>query len=252
MLSFSEINTTSFGIDPSPEGAKRFLKSTTTQFSDLVDRGVRRWRMTPQYASTFDAIVGRSRHIQNHLGSNMDLRFLLGSRLIDLLHDMEKLLPQRRFFLVTLLSDRWLSFDRYTQIWLGGMKDAMRQVLRLGGFTGWFGMVEVQTLDETVRYFGRILLPHGHFVVWSDDLDFDPLDAENRMAASGRLESRTSAKTVTVRADRSTSACNIAAYVMKAAALAKYRVPAHRSPSRFGLADCALPDVTPVSSSTWN
>ena len=155
-------------------------------------------------------------------------------------------MPWRRFYLVTLLSDRWLSFDRHTQIWLGGMKDAIRQVFRLGGFTGWFGLVELQTMDETVRYFGRLLLPHGHCIAWSDDPDFDPKRSEARMAASRRLESLTGATTVTVRADPSTSVCNMAAYLMKAAALAKRRFMTARSPSGFILDECALPPVSAV------
>ena len=248
MRNFSDIkiDKASFGIDPTPKGAKRYLRGTIADMLNTFDRSVNRWSLTRMETLTLSGIIGRTRSDQNLLGSNLQLRLKLGSRLIDLLHTMETEMPNRRFYLVTLLSDRWLSFDRYAHIWLGGMKDAMRQVLRLGNFTGWFGLIELQTLDESVQALGRILLPHGHFIGWSDDPDFDPNRAAARMAGSKRLESRTSAATADVRADPLTSVCNIAAYLMKAPASAKYRVPSLRSHSGFALADCALPPVSAV------
>lgn len=248
MLSFSEliIDPSDLGIDPTPTGAKRWLRSTIDQMAQLFDRSTFRAALLPQDIPVADAIVGRRWAPRNCLASNLQLRMELGSRLIDLLFEMQTEMPHRRFFLVTLVSDRWLSFDRYTEIWLGGMKGAARQVMRLGRWDGWFGAVEVQTLDETITYFGRILLPHIHVIAWSDDPDFDPEVAEANMSDSGRLESRVSAKTVDVRVDPSTSVCNLAAYIMKAPCVAKRRVPSLKSASGFSFGDSRLPPVSAV------
>lgn len=248
MRGFSDIpiDRLALGIDPSPKAAKSFVAETTHQLLSTFDRSIERWRLSPQEVRFLDAMVGRHRNDRSLLASNLMLRRQLASRLIDLLHEMEATAPSRRFYLVTPLSDRWLSFDRFTQIWLGGMTHAVRQIMRLGKFTGWFGLIELQTLDETVQFFGRLLLPHGHFIAWSDDPEFDPEEAEARMAASRRLESGTGAATVTVRSDPRLSPCNMGAYIMKGAALAKRRAPNSRSPVGFVLDECALPPVSAV------
>ena len=234
------------GIDPSPDGAKRYLRGTVLQMRNLVDRSVERLTLTPRECVIADSIFGKSRSVRNALSSNLELRYKLGCRLIDLLDDMQRAHSRRRFWLVTLISDRWLSFDKHTRIWLGGMKEACRQVMSLGDFDGWFGLVEIQTLDETIRYLGRILMPHSHFVAWSDDPLFDPEQAASLMQASGRLESRVWVATADVRRDPTTSVCNIAAYIMKAPAVAKYRVYAKDMPAGFALTDCKLPPVSAV------
>lgn len=235
MTGFSELqlDPAAMGIDPSAEGAKRYLRGTTLQMRDLFDRSIERLVLLPQETRIADSILGRSRGSCNGLSSNLQLRLALGCLLIDLFNAMQRAQSQRRFWLVTLISDRWLSFDRHTRIWLGGMKDTSRQVMALGGFDGWFGLLEVQTLDETTRFLGRILLPNAHFIAWSDDETFDPNEAQSRMAASGRLESYVGAATADVRVDAKTSVCNMAAYIMKAAAIAKCRVPDRNMPAGF-------------------
>jgi len=248
MVSFSQLNCRApiSNIDPSPAGAKKYLRETITQTLSLYDRGTSRWKLLPQDLIVAEAIIGRSRLVANQLASNMGLRRALGSLLIDLLGAMQNAHPRRRFFLVTLISDRWLSFDLDTYIWLGGMQNTVRPVMALGGFTGWFGMIEVQTLDETVRGLGRILMPHAHAVAWSDDPRFCPEEAEGVMRASKRLISRIGAATVDVSYREDTSACNLGAYIMKAAAVAKFREPCRYSPSGLKLSDTALPPVSAV------
>lgn len=244
MRNFSDIPIVPQGINPEPEAAKRYLNDTITDLAEILDRGLRRWDLSTQENRMLDSLLGHSGH--NCLASNLTLRRDLGRRLVDILAEMETANPGRRFWLVTLISDRWLSFDRYCRIWLGGMKAAARQVMAMGGFCGWFGFIEVQTLDHTTSFFGRILMPHAHFIAWSDHPSFDHAGAEARMASSGRLESRTGARTVVVNRDLSTSTSNLAAYIMKAGGLAKRREVRSTRPGDMVLRDCSLPPVSAI------
>jgi hypothetical protein len=248
MATFSQLNIpkTKSNIDPSPLSAKDYLRGTISQLLDIYDRGVDRWMLLPQEIARSEEIIGRRGRYENCLASNMGLRLTSGGLLIDLCRQMELNRPERCYFLVTLISDRWLSFDRDTYIWLEGMRRTVRPVMALGGFDGWFSMLEIQSLDETVRGLGRILLPHAHAIAWSDDPAFSPEAAEQRMASSRRLVSRIGAKTVHVSYRADTSPCNLAAYIIKAACLAKYREPCIRSPSGIKLSDTALPPVSAV------
>jgi hypothetical protein len=159
---------------------------------------------------------------------------------------MAKTHPQRRFMLVTLISDRWLSYDRDVYIWLGGMQYTARKVMARGGFDGWFGMAELQSLSESEAGLGRILLPHFHAVAWSDDASIDFEAAESKMAKSKRLISTTGAPTATISFHSETYAANLAAYVMKAPSVAKYRAPNIHVPPGFTLEPTALAPVSAV------
>ena len=189
-----------------------------------------------------DAVLGSLRQAPtNALGANIGARNVVGSFAIDYFerHRLEH--PGRRYCLVTLFSDRWLSFDRLAAVWLGGITAASRQVMQLGAFDGWLAVTEFQTLVEIWAPLGRVILPNVHAVAWSDDPSFSFEAAEQRMAASRRLVSHIKAETASVSLRADTSPTNLIAYLLKGACVGKYRVPSKGSPSSFRLDDCALP-----------
>jgi hypothetical protein len=251
MRSFSDIPIPKVlcQIDPDPESAKAYLRSTISQHLELYDRSMDRWGLRTQESRRLNQLLGRQSPHANQLASNMPLREGLGCLIIDAFSDMMSRRPHRRYFSVTLISDRWLAFDRDTYVWLGGMRQSIRPVMALGCFDGWFAMLEVQTLDETVRGLGRILLPHAHAIAWSDDPEFSPENAVTVMTKSHRLVSRLGAPTVEIRYFDNTNPRNLAAYLFKAASVAKFREPCMRSPSGLHLADTALPPGSAVRQS---
>lgn len=224
-------------IDTSAHGAKSYLAGTIAQSVETHYRSTERWMLRPAELKTEAEIlgIGGAVRAQNTLASNMTLRYKVGSHGIDMFADMVKAYPGRRFALATLISDRWLAFDRDTFIFLGGMKAISQLVLDSTPFDGWVAVVEVQTLDESVRGLGRILLPNVHAVVWTDDPTLDFVAVEREMQRSPLLISRIGAATVTVRRWANSAPTNLFAYLMKNAAVAK-----HREPSRFTLSGFTL------------
>ncbi|HEU0043131.1 hypothetical protein [Sphingomonas sp.] len=241
---FSNLNVPEYlsGIDPSPRSAKTYLSGTLEQHLRLHKRSTEWWHLRPQDQRIEDAILGRpGKAPANALASNSSARYAVGQFGIDLFDQHRREWPQRRYALATLFSDRWLSFDRDLWVLLGGIKEASRQVIRLGQFDGWLAVVEFQTLVNTLGGLGRLILPNVHAVAWSDDPSFSFEAAEDRMLRSGRLFSHASAKTADVRRTADTSPTNLIAYMLKAAAVGKHRIPSTSSRWGFVLDDCALP-----------
>lgn len=248
MLSFSDINPHDVyaNIDPSPQGARSYHLATIRDIERTYARSIERANIPPGLERKLSGIVGLGKGISNCLASNLALRSKLTSRAIELFSAMQADLPHRRFFLTTLISDDWLTYDRNTQVFLGRMQATIRPVMALGQFDGWFGNIELQTMAETVAPFGRILMPHAHAVSWSDDPAFDAEEAENRMGSSKRLFSHLGAKTVDVSTRHDTGAANLVAYILKAPSVAKYRFPHQGSPSGFYLRPTALKPMSAV------
>lgn len=251
---FSQIKTKSryAEIDPSPAGAKKFLKSTIVEMRERTDRSVHRYILPKRDSAISNNLVGThaGHGIYNMLASNLRQRWICGSALIDAFHQHQRQRKDRQYRLITLISDRWLSFDRRdTIIWLAGIKKIAAEVMRHGRFDGWFGGVEIQILDESIPGFGRVLMAHFHAVAWTTDRAFDDRAAEKRMSSLPRLYCEMGAPTATVNGDEASSACNLVAYVMKAPSLAKVRVPCPpttEKPWGFYFADAALPPVAAV------
>jgi hypothetical protein len=153
--------------------------------------------------------------------------------------------PKRRFYAVTLISDFWHSYDWDCYLWLGTIKQTARAVLDRAGFSGWLGMVEVQTLDAAERMMGRILLPNCQIIGWSDDPSFSMNKAEERMLRSKGLTASVG-KTVEVKELPAGSQMNLAAYMMKGSSTAKYRKPERWHASGFKLARTQLQPISAV------
>ncbi len=244
---FSQLNTGSrwAEIDTSPAGAKEWLRETIRQMGDITRRSFERRELLPQHSLMLNRVLGAQRGAPcTMLASNLHQRSQCGAALIDFMDVHRRQTPERRYFLVTIFSDRWLSFDRaHTIIWLGGMKKIIAEVMRHAGFEGWFGAVEIQTLDETTGGLGRALLPHFHAIGWTTDRNFDPDAAAVRMQRLGRLKSHNNAQTVVITGDDGSSPSNLAAYILKAPSLAKAREPCASSPSGFRFTKTALPPI---------
>lgn len=232
-------------IDPSPAGARAFLLDTVKQMNAAVRRSFDRSIMPMRDKTMLDAILGGLRGAPcSMLASNLRQRASCGTALIDMMEAHRREKPARTYYLVTLFSDRWLSFDRtLTIIWLAGMKKIIAEVMRHGGFDGWIGAVEIQTLDESTGVLGRTLLPHFHAVVWTTNPNFDPDIAAAAMRGSGRLKSYNGANSAVITGGKHSSPCNLAAYVLKAPALAKTRESAPDTPSGFRFAPAKLPPI---------
>ncbi|WP_419826856.1 hypothetical protein [Sphingomonas sp.] len=183
---------------------------------------------------------------RNALASNMGLRWHVGAFGIDMFAEFAAQNPQRRFMLVTLISDGWLAYDCDTFIYLGGMQAASTALLNQAGFDGWAAIAEIQTLDESKKDLGRILLPNVHAIAWTMDPTIELAALERQLQASPELKSATSAATVTIEHRADTSPTNLMAYLLKNAALAKRRVPSRHSLSGLALGDCALRPASAV------
>lgn len=126
------------GIDPSAAAAKAHLRETLKQLVKLHRRSTEWWRLNPHQQRVETAILGSWRYPpRNGLAANVGARYAVGSRAIDMFDAEQREHPQRRYALVTLISDRWITLDRHPTLYLGGIKAATRQVLRLGRFDGW-------------------------------------------------------------------------------------------------------------------
>lgn len=234
-------------VDPTVRGALRHVRTTLKQAADLHLKSTARWGLTEEQTDTERELLGLDRGPpRNALASNITAKYVVAKRAIELLDRRQQRNPQRRWFLVTLINDRWMTYDRETEIWLGGMIATARPVLQLARFDGWLANVEIQTIDESRAGIGRWLLPHVHGVGWSDDPDFDVEAAEARMCESRRLYSGIGARTAQISVWDDSRACNQFAYVEKGACIAKCRHWNGRSPSGFWLGDCALRPISAV------
>ena len=239
-------------VDPSPSGASGFVQDTLRQIVALHYRSTEWWMLPRSLLQVERAMIGRpGERPRNVLASNTAAKYIVGRKAIELLDEQQNQHPGRRYYLVTLISDRWITYSHETELWLGGMIATSRPVMQLAGFDGWLGIVEVQTIMEAFIDKGRWLLPHVHAVAWSDDPDFDYLAAARRMNASDRLYNRIGAPCANIRHWQQqgkpvSRATNIAAYVFKGAALGKYRRWDDRSYSGFYLEDTKLSPIAAV------
>lgn len=241
-MNFSNINlgNAPSGIIAGPESAVRYTRDCYSQMRNLYRTSVHRWPISPRDRGLLDTITGATLYAPNQLASNLRLRASVSHRLINEFDQLATEHPERRFCLTTLFHDGWLTYDRDTYLWLGNIRAKSSDVMKLAGFDGYFGMVEVQAMSESVRDLGRILLPHVHFIAWSDSSNFKFSAAEEEMRASGLLYSRLGADTADIQVRSDTHPSNLAAYVAKAPCVAKRRAPDRMKPSGFRLDNSRL------------
>ena len=239
-------------VDPSPAGASGFVRDTLRQIVALHYRSTERWMLPRSLLQVERAMIGwPGERPRNVLASNTAAKYVVARKAIELLDEQQNQHPGRRYYLVTLISDRWITYSHKTKLWLGGMIATSRPVMQLAGFDGWLGIVEIQTIMEAFIDKGRWLLPHVHAVAWSDDPDFDYRAAARRMNASDRLYNRIGAPCADIRhweqqGKPLSRATNIAAYVFKGASLGKYRRWDGHSYSGFYLEDTKLSPIAAV------
>ena len=245
-LTFSQLNpyTKSASIDPTASATAAYMTAGNNRLRQLAERSRAYRQMTDRENRQFDAMLGRgSLRPANPCASNLRLRLLLSSHLRKVFAEQRSLYPHRRYFLVTLINDCWLTYDREPYIWLGSMRQTIPAVMNLGSFDGWYATIEFQMLDETRRGLGRIIMGHVHALAWSDEPIFHPLITAAAMRQTNRLFSDIDAPTVKVSPALDSHPNPFIAYLNKQDCFGKKRTFDPDHACGFALDPCVLPPV---------
>lgn len=242
-LEIDAINTADRGMPFTPT---KYLQHTCREHLDLVDRSIDRWRPLPQERRNLDEIIGRSGASRNCLASNHRLRMSVGNKFINLSKQLQLESPKRQFSLVTLVSDPWLILDRDPYVRLKAMRQTIHPVMALAEWDGWFGIIEFQTLSETVSGLGRVVMAHVHVMAWTERRSFYPERAQALMSDQKRIWTANGIPAVDVREIVDATPERVAAYMAKASSVAKRRLPDKNYASGFKLMPCALAPISAV------
>lgn len=231
-----------------PAEAVEALRTSISQFHDLVDHGIAQWAYEDSSAKNrLQLALGNRGSTERLLCSNRVVRQQAGEILIrHITRSQRKHGKSRTWYFLSFVDDRVLMNSYRPEVDLHAFKRRVDALVRSSGLHAVCAM-EVQALNNyPAGGRGRTLMLNAHAIGYSEQ-PFDPKAAESRLRKSRRLQHDWGIPTVHIRQiglDGSPIAW-LAYYLLKAPHIGKYRKwDATARPPGYRLFDTAMrPDL---------
>lgn len=214
------------------EAGRKMLAIKNQQFTRRVSEHLDHWSMDAPLREALLGLIGNGPRPINDLASNQALKKHVaeaGSDMIQLLADED---PKLKFYFGTIFDDKVRTSDRRTCLDLEPFKKRVRNILAEGGITEWVGLIELEGETNSVRGYGRAIIPHAHVIFWRSGA-FKPKLVSSKLSQSRRLESAIGAPTVKIKKRKDAdSAAYTMSYVNKPAKGANL-IPSRKNPGKF-------------------
>lgn len=216
------------------------LVSSIAKARDDAANNLACWRINDDTRAALLSVMGVGDDAPTALASDMSTRLIAARQLVASSLEMQAAYPERHWYHVTLIDDRWRTPERKPVIDLAAIKKTARAMMARAEIIHWFGVVEILPLVNCVRGRGRLLSPHAHIVFWTDrPIKYKVL--ERQMRASGRLKTFKGAPTVAISERRGVDeVAHALAYLLKGTDRGSNEHTLKRSPNEWTMRDAAM------------